>query len=71
MLFAEKAKELREPFTAVVSELSNQYLIGFESTNRKRDGGWRTLKIETVDKRYRVRARRPFPSRFGEGHRPA
>jgi Ca-activated chloride channel family protein len=60
VLFAEKAKELREPFTAVVSELSNQYLIGFESTNRKRDGGWRTLKIETGDKRYRVRARRGY-----------
>lgn len=60
VLFAEKAKELREPFTAVVSELANQYLIGFESSNGKRDGGWRALKIETTDKRYRVRARQGY-----------
>lgn len=31
-----------------VEELANQYLIGYQSTNTKRDGAWRQVKLEVV-----------------------
>jgi len=60
VLFAEKSRDLRSTFASVVAELSNQYLIGYESTNTKRDGSWRALKVEPTDKRYRIRARHGY-----------
>jgi VWFA-related protein len=63
VLFAEKARDLKTPFSKVLEELSNQYLLGYESTNQKRDGSWRPVKVETVDKKYRVRARQGYRAR--------
>jgi len=63
VLFAERAKDLKTPFSKVLEELSNQYLLGYESTNDKRDGTWRAVKVETVDKKYRVRARQGYRAR--------
>jgi Ca-activated chloride channel family protein len=56
-VFAERADKLQGPFGEIVQELSNQYLLGYEPTNRKRDGTWRRIEVETVDRRYKVRAR--------------
>jgi hypothetical protein len=51
---------LRASKAEASGRLAGPYLLGFESTNTKRDGSWRALKVETVDKRYRVRARRGY-----------
>lgn len=59
-LFAEKPSELGEMFGKILNELKNQYLIGYESTNKVRDGGWRKLVVEVPDTRYRVRARQGY-----------
>jgi VWFA-related protein len=59
-LFAEHAKDLRAPFGKVLAELANQYLIGYESTNPARDGSWRTIKVESTDKRHRIRTRQGY-----------
>jgi Ca-activated chloride channel family protein len=59
-LFVERSDQLGAPFTAILEELSNQYLIGYESTNPKRDGSWRELKLELPGTRYRVRARQGY-----------
>jgi len=56
-VFAERADKLEGPFGEIVQELSNQYLLGYEPSNRKHDGKWRRIDVETVNKRHRVRAR--------------
>jgi Ca-activated chloride channel homolog len=59
-LFVERSDQLDAPFAEIVEELSNQYLMGYESTNGKRDGAWREIKIEMPDHRYSVRARQGY-----------
>jgi VWFA-related protein len=37
---------LREAFTGIIEELSNQYTIGYRPTNRTRDGKWRAIEVK-------------------------
>ena len=59
-LFAEKPSELGETFTALLDELTHQYLLGYESTNVAKDGAWRKLEIDLPGTSYRVRARQGY-----------
>jgi len=59
-LFVERSDQLDGPFAQILEELSNQYLIGYESTNPRRDGAWREIKIELPGHRYAVRARQGY-----------
>lgn len=56
-LFVERSDRLQEPFAAILEELSNQYLLGYASTNDKQDGAWREVKVELPGTRFSVRAR--------------
>lgn len=47
----------RAAFEAIAEELRNQYLIGYYSTNNKRDGKYRKIKLELARKGLDVRAR--------------
>jgi Ca-activated chloride channel family protein len=57
---AERSTELSGAFAEILQGLKQQYLIGFESTNKKRDGEWRRLVVEIPGQRYRVRARQGY-----------
>jgi Ca-activated chloride channel family protein len=59
-MFVERSDELDAPFAAIVEELAHQYLIGFESSNARRDGSWRRLEIETPGRGYTIRARQGY-----------
>ena len=59
-LFVERSDQLDGPFAEILEELSNQYLIGYESTNPKRDGAWREIKLELPSHGYEVRARQGY-----------
>jgi Ca-activated chloride channel family protein len=59
-LFVERSDELDGPFAEILEELSNQYLIGYESTNAVRDGSWREIKVELPNHGYDVRARQGY-----------
>jgi hypothetical protein len=48
------------PFSEILDELSNQYLLGYESTNAARDGAWRTIKVELPNHGFEVRARQGY-----------
>jgi len=63
-LFTEKIEELKTPFHDLLEELSHQYLLGYEASNKKRDGTFRRIKVD-VDGHYQVRARQGYraPSR--------
>ena len=60
LLFVERSEQLDEPFTAILEELSNQYILGYESTDTKRDGAWREVKLEIPNSGYTVRTRQGY-----------
>jgi len=51
--------ELHVAFDELLDELSHQYLLGYQSTNSKRDESWREIKVE-VDGQHSVRARQGY-----------
>jgi Ca-activated chloride channel family protein len=59
-LFVDRAEQLDEPFAQILDELSNQYLLGYESTNSKRDGTWREIKLDLPGHGHTVRARQGY-----------
>ena len=58
-LFTENIDTLHEAFADLLDELSNQYLLGYASTNGKRDDSWRRIKVD-VDGQHEVRARQGY-----------
>jgi Ca-activated chloride channel family protein len=59
-LFVERSDQLEEPFSEILDELSHQYVVGYESTNVKRNGSWRAVKVEVPGTSYSVRARQGY-----------
>jgi Ca-activated chloride channel family protein len=57
--FTDSIDELHDAFTDLLDELSNQYLLGYESTNSKRDDTWRRIKVD-VDGQHDIRARQGY-----------
>jgi Ca-activated chloride channel homolog len=59
-LFVERSDQLDEPFAEILEELSNQYILGYESKNTARNGSWREVKLEIPGTNYNVRARQGY-----------
>jgi Ca-activated chloride channel family protein len=59
-LFVERSDQLDQPFADILEELSNQYIIGYESKNTSRNGSWREVKLEVPGRNYNVRARQGY-----------
>jgi Ca-activated chloride channel family protein len=55
-LIAESAEELERAFGDIVSDLSHQYLVGYQPVNQQRDGKWREIKVQVAGG-YQVRHR--------------
>lgn len=53
---------LRDAFTGIVEELSNQYTIAYRPTNRARDGRWRTIEIKPAPPGTSARTRKGYRS---------
>jgi len=58
--FGDSVDKLDAAFADILEELSNQYLIGYVPNDLKRDGRWRTLRVEVPGKDVRVRARQGY-----------
>ncbi len=58
-LFTDDIDQLHLKFSDLLEELSNQYLLGYESTNTKRDDSFRKITVR-VDGQSRVRARQGY-----------
>jgi Ca-activated chloride channel family protein len=58
-LFTDDIDQLHLRFSDLLEELSNQYLLGYESTNAKRDEVFRKISVR-VDGQTRVRARQGY-----------
>ena len=65
-LFAEHSDKLLEPFSTIVSDLANQYTLGFEP---RRDGKQHTLTVQVSGRDVRVRARRSYVAPSATGSR--
>jgi VWFA-related protein len=52
-----KLEDLTQSFLQISEELRSQYTLGYFSTNLKRDGSYRHIKITTNNKLFKVRAR--------------
>lgn len=49
-----------EAATQVAAELKQQYLLGYYPSNTRKDGAFRQIKVEAVDKSLRVRTKRGY-----------
>src|SRR5215831_5106145 len=58
-LFTDDIDQLHLAFSDLLEELSNQYLLGYEPTNNKRDETFRKISVR-VDAQGRVRARQGY-----------
>ncbi len=58
-LFTDNIDQLHLAFSDLLEELSNQYLLGYESTNARRDEAFRKVTVR-VDGQSRVRARQGY-----------
>src|SRR5262249_19879531 len=45
-LFTDSIDELHGAFSDLLDELSNQYLLGYSSSNNKRDDAWRKFRVD-------------------------
>jgi len=57
--FTDSIDELQGTFKDLLDELSNQYLVGYQPTNTKRDTTWREIRVE-VEGHPNVRARQGY-----------
>ncbi len=58
-LFTDSIDELRGAFADLLDELSNQYLLGYASTNTAKDDAWRRIRVD-VDGHHDIRARQGY-----------
>ncbi len=54
------SRKLHDAFDDIAKELRNQYNIGFVSTNKSPDGGYRKLEIKTHKEGLKVQARKGY-----------
>ncbi len=61
--FPPTVKDLAEVYGLVAKELRSQYTIGYSSTNRIRNGEWRTLEVTTPHRTLTVRTKEGYFAR--------
>jgi len=66
--FTERADELHDIFNELLEEFSQQYGLGYQSTNSARDDTWRQIKVDVEGQR-RVRARQGYRAPALSGQR--
>ncbi|MFV0388823.1 MAG: VWA domain-containing protein [Pyrinomonadaceae bacterium] len=52
--------EMRKAFEFVVEELGSQYTFGYEPSNLKRDGKWRTIEVKLSNQKLSIRTRQGY-----------
>jgi Ca-activated chloride channel family protein len=58
--FPKGLETLDGVFDEIVTELANQYVLSYSSTNSRQDGKWRDIKVQVRGGQYEVRARRGY-----------
>ena len=60
LIEAGRRKDMSAAFQEIADELRTQYLLGYTSTNTKRDGSFRKIKVDVTDNHLKVQARRGY-----------
>jgi VWFA-related protein len=55
--FTDNLASLDDQYRRVVEDLRRRYVLGYTSTNGKRDGGWRMVELRSLAKGIRLRSR--------------
>jgi Ca-activated chloride channel family protein len=55
-----RLQDLPSNFRAITQELRTQYTLAYRSTNSRRDGSFRRVRMEPLNRRYLVRARNGY-----------
>jgi VWFA-related protein len=58
--FPSSTTDLERVFQIVVTDLSNQYVLGYAPRRSPTDGTWRAIRVEATDPKLRVRARQGY-----------
>jgi Ca-activated chloride channel homolog len=53
-------KNLEQAFDQISEELRSQYTLGYISTNKARDGGYRKIRVEAKNRDLNVLTRRGY-----------
>jgi len=53
-------QELRDSFATILAELGHQYTLAYRSSNRARDGRWRTIEVKVPRPGVTVRTRKGY-----------
>lgn len=64
VFFVDDVRQLPEVYLQVADELANQYFLGYNTKNLKRDGAWRQIAVRVTRPETVVRARAGY---FGPG----
>jgi len=51
---------MRQAFENIVKELGVQYTLGYQSTNPKKDGKWRTIELRVARPNLNIRTRKGY-----------
>lgn len=51
---------MREAFKNIVQELGVQYTLGYQSSNQKKDGKWRTIELRVAKPNLNIRTRKGY-----------
>jgi VWFA-related protein len=62
----DKVTDLPDIFQRIVTELRNQYLLGYYPANAARDGKYRAIKIQTTRKDTIIRVRPGYRTSAGK-----
>jgi VWFA-related protein len=60
MIVVRNEKNLEQAFDQISEELRSQYTLGYISTNKARDGGYRKIRVETKNRDLNVLTRRGY-----------
>jgi len=60
VFFAQRVNQLRRAYENVAQALRHQYSLGYVSTNTKRDGAWRSIRLICKREGYTTYARRGY-----------
>jgi VWFA-related protein len=67
---AVNANDFAKSFSRIIQDNSSYYVLGYYSSNTKRDGQFRNLTVRTKNPSYQVRARKGYVAPKGRPARP-
>ena len=67
----KKASDLIGVYAEISRELTSQYLLGYQSNNAQRDGGWREIKVRVRQRHLTARTRTGYLASTSLGAPPA